>query len=215
MRVVTAVIALVLVPSVAGCDIFQNEKTVVKPDETACGCGDIRLMLDRQRLAKAAIQSIDKLMNAQTAKNPGEMYSDKLYLEARIINQARVSIASEGDEYTGSGHTPPVNCKPDVSRGQGDCMKASLQAHENVHQRECLKYDAVFTNYKNAKTMVDFWKEDREGYQAEVDYLERQIKRVVPECMHASYPGSGSKQDQQQRLAGSKRRVSKYVAGLS
>lgn len=210
-----AIIAAVLVLGVGGCTIFENDKTEVPPDPDACDCKDQQLMLNRLRLANAAIQSIDKLINDQTTKDAQEMYSDDAYSVGKKANQAAVYKASEGDEYTGAADTPPVNCKPNVSKGNGNCMKASLQAHENVHQRECLKYDSVFRNYKNQKTMVAFWQEDREGYQKEVEYLDRQIAKVVKKCMQATYIGPETKEDQQQRRAGSQRRVSKYVAGLS
>jgi hypothetical protein len=94
-------------------------------------------------------------------------------------------------------------------------MKASLLAHENVHQRECLKQKRLLGDYKTKKTMLEYWQEDREGYQTEVDLLDHQIARVVAKCAHASYPGAESKEEQQERLAGSKRRVSKYAAVLS
>jgi hypothetical protein len=192
-----------------------KHKTVVTPSETACDCDDLQLILNRERLAEAAIKSIDSLSKAQSTKNANERYSDDLYKVGKLANQAAVSNASEGDEKTGSAETPPSNCKPDVSKGNGNCMKASLQAHENVHQRECLKYDKRIGDYKTEKTMVEYWQEDREGYQAELTYLVSQRERVVKKCMVSTYSGPPSKDEQQQRLAGSKRRVSKYVGVIS
>ena len=211
--VILIVVAVIVIGGIAVGFLTTKDRTVVKPDETACDCPDIQLMLNRRRLAEAAIKSIDSLTKTQSAQ---EMYSDKLYEQGRRANDAAVYNARQGDEQTGSATTHHTNCKPDVSQGRSACMQASLQAHENVHQRECLKYNSRLRNYKYAKTMVDFWTEDRDGYQAEVDYLDRQIARVVKKCMQVtSYPGAESKEEQQQRLAGSKRRVTQYVAGLS
>jgi hypothetical protein len=213
------VVAAIVVLIVSIVILNKKHTTVVTPDENACDCPDLQNMLDRSRLAEEAIKSIDDQIAAQSAKDPQEMYSDELYTEGRTKNQARVSIESEGEDYTGSGETHHTNCKTDVSKGKTECIKASLQAHENVHQRECLKINKRFGNYKDSKKMVEFWQEDREGYQKEVEYLARQIPRVTRKvadgkCQVANYPGAQSKEEQGQRYAGSKRRATQYVAGL-
>ena len=67
--------------------------------------------------------------------------------------------------------------------------------------------------------MVDFWAEDREGYEKEVDYLTRNINRLNndPKCKVkvSTYPGAESKEQQKERLAGARRRVGGYVKGIS
>ncbi len=202
--------------------LTNKDRTVVTPDAGACDCPDVLMMVNRLAQVNAAIQSIDGLSKAQAAKDAKagspEMYTDDLYAPGKAANQKAVEKVAKGDP-TGAGDTPHRNCSPDVSAGRTKCMRAALQAHENVHQRECLAFDSRFGNYKEAKTMVDFWKEDREGYQAEANYLDPKIKQLSndPKCKVkvTTYPGAESKEEQKERLAGSRRRVSAYVKAIS
>lgn len=213
MHVVIGIFALIVVLIVGGNILTTKDKTVVTPDENACGCDDVKLILDRQTQVEAAVDSINRQLKTL---DPKVMYSNELYAAGRGVNKARVENASEGLESTGGGaDTHWLDCKPDVSKGRTACMRAALQAHENVHQRECLASGSRFRNYKTAKTMVEFWQEDLEGYQAEMDYLKRNLGTAMGKCPVTNYPSAKSKDEQQQRLAGSKRRVTQYVAGLS
>ncbi len=193
----------------------NKDKTDVKPDEDACDCFNIEVMLAREHIAEAAIESIDRQMKQQAATDANATYSDALYKKGRDVNQARVSIAAEGDPYTGAGETDPWNCKTNVSKGTSGCMKASLQAHENVHHNACLKVNNRFRDYRSDMKMTEYWEEDRAGYQAELEYLKRNRGPAIKRCPPlTNYPGAQSKEEQQQRLAASKRRTTKYAAGL-
>ena len=192
----------------------NREKTRVEPNAAACTCDDFLDMINRRDLANVAIRSIDELSNAQSAKDAQarkpEMYSDELYGPGKEDNLDAIKKAKTGAP-PGGGETHHLNCRPTFPEGVSACMKESIRAHENVHQRECLNgYTTRFANYKEAKTMVEYWKEDREGYEEEVKFLETQIAK----CRVGNYPGAESKAEQQQRLAGSKRRATQYVAGL-
>jgi hypothetical protein len=192
----------------------QRDKTVVEPNDSACDCSDLLDMINRRDLAKVANKSIEGLSQTQSANDAragkAEMYSDELYGPGKDANKAAIQKANTGAP-PGGGETPPYTCSPDVSAGSTKCMRASLQAHENVHQQACLKNTKRFTNYKYEKTMVEFWQEDHDGYQAEVNFLDRNIAK----CTRVSnYPGARSKEEQQQMLAGSKRRATQYAAGL-
>lgn len=192
-----------------------KKKTIDAPNREACDCSDLQLILNRQRLAEAAIKSIDELMAAQSAKNPNEMYSKDLYQQGKGVNQKALWRAGEGDELTGTADTPSSTCRPDVSKGTTPCMEESLRAHENVHQRECLKYKTKwFEHYQEKKTMLDYWKEDREGYEEEVKFLKDQFPKVMDKCKKpeiGNYIDTETKEEQEQRHAGSKRRVAKSV----
>jgi hypothetical protein len=197
-----------------------KHESVVLPDEKACECStcdcpnEAELMKARIHAAKAAIESIDRQIAAQSAKDPQAMYSDKLYAPGKSVNQARVSNAAEGDPITGAGETSPFSCEPDVSKGKSACMKASLQAHENVHQQACVALHRRGRDYRSSKTMIEYWKEDKDGYQAELDFLDSQIAKEVKKCMVGNYPGAQNREEQLARRAGSKRRLTQHAAGL-
>jgi hypothetical protein len=191
-----------------------RDKTEVKPNAAACTCDDLVNMISRRDLANVATKSIDDLSKAQSAKDSQagkpEKYSDELYGPGKQANEDAIAQAKTGAP-PGGGETHHLNCSPKFPDGVSACMKESLRAHENVHQRECVNgYTTRFANYKEAKTMVEYWAEDREGYQEEVNFLEP----LIAKCLYGNYAGPQSKEEQQQRLAASKRRATQYVAGI-
>jgi hypothetical protein len=193
----------------------------VNPDENACDCPDDALMVARRHAANAAIDSLNKRIDDQRATDPKAMFGLTLYNKGQAINQARVSNATDGDSHTGKADTNPLNCKPDVSKGASPCMKASLQAHENVHQDACNKANTPGRDYRNTMTMIEYWEEDRKGYEEELKYLDTHSARVTKKFADGlckpvvgNYLGAESREEQLARRAGSKRRATQYVAGL-
>jgi hypothetical protein len=202
---------------------FGTPQEQVPVPEDVCGCRDLYEMESRVQEATAAIAAINGLSQAQLATPNGAatMYTPAQYNQGVDATQPDVSAARRAGARSGSAKTDS-NCKPKFD-SYSKCLEAGLKAHENVHIRECRAYtDKVKAtgqsgpaDWKEAKTMVDYWAEDVSAYQAEIDYLNRQIARVKadPECKPkvSTYPGAESKEEQQQRLAGSKRRVTKYA----
>ena len=105
-------------------------------------------------------------------------------------------------------------CITDVSPGRTACIRWALQNHENVHAAACDKYisGGGKGDYKAAGTMADYWREDAKAYQAEIKFLNDKLANCPP--VVGNYPGAQSKEEQEQRLAASKRRATQYVAGL-
>jgi hypothetical protein len=221
--VAVGVIVVVTVIIVAGVKwATRRDTTVVTPNESTCQCPDVFSMANRLAQARAAIASINGLIATQAASDLAAgkqaMYSEDLYNQGKATNQTAVDNANKGG-WTGKAETPPRNCSPDLSDAPTECLKQALRAHENVHQAACLGHSGG-GDWKEAKTMVDYWKEDRAAYQAEADYLDRNINRLMndPKCKKKvavqTYPGSESKEDQQQRLAGARRRVGSYAGTI-
>jgi hypothetical protein len=180
-------------------------------------------MESRVQEATAAINAINGLSQAQSMRPNGTttMYTPAQYNQGRDATQPDVSAARRAGARSGKGETDS-NCKPTIT-SYSACLSAGLQTHENAHIKECRAYTDMVkatgkkgpADWKEAKTMMNYWAEDVGAYQAEVDYLNRQIARVKadPACKPkvSTYPGSESKEEQQQRLAGSMRRVTKYA----
>lgn len=205
---------------------FGTPPEPFKVPEDVCTCRDLYEMESRVQEATAAINAINGLSQAQTATPNGAstMYTPAQYVQGRDATQPDVSAARRPGARSGSG-TTDSNCKPEV-KSYSPCLEAALKTHENVHVRECRAYTDMVkatgtkgpADWKEAKTMVDYWAEDVSAYQAEIDYLNRQIARVKndPECKPkvATYPGAESKEEQQERLARSRQRVTNYVKGI-
>ena len=99
--VVAAIIGTVILVAVPVAVVLTNkDRTVVTPDEGACGCPDLLMMMNRLAQANAAIQSIDGLINAQSAKDAQAgspaMYTDELYEPGRAANQTGRRQRSQG-----------------------------------------------------------------------------------------------------------------------
>jgi hypothetical protein len=219
--VAAGVIVVVTVIIVAGVKwATRRDTTVVTPDESTCQCPDVFSMANRLAQAKAAIASINGLIATQAASDLAAgkpaMYSEDLYNKGKAVNQTAVDNANKGG-WTGKAETPPRNCSPDLSDVPTECLKQALRTHENVHQVECLRHSGG-GDWKEAKTMVDYWQEDRAAYQAEADYLDRNINRLMndPKCKPkvSTYTGRESKEEQQERLAGARRRVASYAGTI-
>ena len=219
-RILPPAVALLIVAIVGAKYLTNRDKTVTPPDLAACNCDhtSIQGILDRERQVEALMKKINDEMNAL---DPKVMYTEDLYAKFRKDNLESVKKLNEDFDLSptgGGGITNPLDCKPHVPPGTTKCIQGSFQAHENVHQRECLAFADRpinrFSDWKKAKTMVEFWREDLEAYQAELDFLKDALARATAECT-GNYPGAASKEEQQQRLAGSKRRLTQYATGIA
>jgi hypothetical protein len=195
---------------------FRRKNHVVPVFPGACGCDDYYDM--KRRLAEAA--AAEAKINTDFLPNQpeSEMYSAALYESKKPDLQKAVDDADNSGARTGTGNTNS-NCQTSI-QAPTPCLKTILQVHENVHAASCDAYvnGGGKGDWMEAMTMADYWREDAKAYAAERAYIDQELNRVFNDlsCMHYSkYPGTESKEDQQQRLAGSKRRVSRYVAGIS
>jgi hypothetical protein len=220
MRLLPPAVAIVIGGIFLGRTLTNRDETEKPPNLAACNCDheSQQKILDRQRQVEALINKINEEMNAQDAN---EMYTDELYSKFRKDNLKLLNDLNQDFELSptgGGGTTDPYTCTTRVPQGTSACVQGSFQAHENVHHRECLAYwkrtTNRFSDYKKAKTMVQYWQEDLEAYQEELKFLKAAFSLAVADCT-GNYPGAESKEEQQQRLAGSKRRLTQYVTALS
>ncbi len=131
------------------------------------------------------------------------------------IDSAMKKVSLKG--RSGKGETKP-SCLSKVE-APTPCLRAALQVHENVHVKACDAHIAKggTGDWKDALTMADYWREDAAAYKAEKDYLDKELDLIFNDmnCMHYStYQGAETRGDQQQRLAGSKRRVASYAKAI-
>lgn len=156
----------------------KSAHKVVSIGEGACTCADTADMENRLKQVNAAIAEYKRMiqevkgLDAQSGKTT--MYSDGLYqyTQENVLNAIRE--ASRPTDVHGDTHT---DCSTEVS-APTECLKGSLQTHENVHQATCKKTRSTMAsegNYRNTMTMAEFWNDEIAGYSAEIGYLNKNL----------------------------------------
>jgi hypothetical protein len=227
--VLVGVLVVILIIGGASFLSFRGAKKVVPVPEDVCQCADLADIENRLKEAGAGAGAFAKMANASAAADAAAgtttMYTDALYLQGRGVAQAAVSAAHTPGARTGSGETGS-DCTTEIT-APTECLRAALQAHENVHSATCDALKAAgkvgrLGDYKFSMTLADYWRNEVAGYSEELNYLGRQLARIKsdPACKPKTkvtvetYPGSSSKEAQQERLAGALRRVTSYVSGI-
>jgi hypothetical protein len=214
--VVVAAIALVYGGIIT---YFKDDKTVVPVAAGVCHCPDVPTMEKRLKEAADAAAEYNKMIQAE---GEPRMFTKDLYLQGKAA--VKKAISRPGGT-PGSGETRGDDCTTEISSPPSDCIRAALQAHENVHSTACQAIKHSERNpggdYRDAMTIVTYWREEAAGYEAEMAYLRQQIAlaNLEPPCykppiVQASSQGE-SRQNQQERLARARRRVTDYVRTIS
>lgn len=227
--VLVGVLVVVVVIGGVSFFAFRGAKKVVPVPEDACQCPDLADIENRLNEAGAGAGAFAKMANASAAADAAAgtttMYTDALYLQGRAVAQAAVSAAHTPGARTASGETG-TDCTTTIT-APTECLRAAVQSHENVHSATCDALKAAgkvgkLGDYKFTMSIADYWRNEVAAYSEELNYLGRQLARIKsdPACKPKTkvtvetYPGSSSKEAQQERLAGALRRVTSYVSGI-
>lgn len=196
---------------------FWDAPKAVPVADDVCHCPDVPAMEKRLKEDTAAVAEYHKMIDEETEPR---MWTEQAYLQGK----ARVSNAvTNPGGTTGYGETHGDDCTTELTSPPSDCLKAILQTHENLHSLACqaVKHSPKDPggDYRKSMTIVTYWREEAAGYEAEMAYIRRQmaVAKLESPCfvgVETSSP-TKSKEQQQQRLAGSRRRVSSYVRGIS
>jgi Na+-transporting methylmalonyl-CoA/oxaloacetate decarboxylase gamma subunit len=225
------VVVLVVIVIVGGVSFFafRGAKKVVQVPEDVCQCPDLADIENRVKEAGAGAGAFAKMANTQAAADAAAgtttTYTDALYLQGKNEAQAAVNAAHAPGARTGTGETGS-DCTTEIT-APTECLRAALQSHENVHSATCDALKAAgkvgkLGDYKFTMSIADYWRNEVAAYSEELNYLGRQLARLKsdPACKPKAavkvetYPGSTSKEAQQERLAGAFRRVTSYVSGI-
>ena len=91
-------------------------------------------------------------------------------------------------------------CDVTVNPNATACLRGALQDHENVHAKACKANKSLnpFADWRSSQTVVDYLKEEREGYQKENERLKREQEKQTKECKPTKLDPSTKNQLQQQ-----------------
>jgi hypothetical protein len=180
----------------------------VKPiPADACPCNSEKDRQEmEQRLAEAEAAA-DKINKDLAASGSGSKPFSGTEKEASL---PQIQEAMGGKEVTKVAGTEST-CATWTSDKKPACIRWALQTHENVHSTACQKFakGGGKGDWKEAGTMQAYWREDAGAYQAEIGFLKGKLAKCPPQT--SNYIGPETKEEQQQRLGGSKRRVSRSV----
>lgn len=196
-----------------------RQKGSVPVHPAACGCEDKADLEARRQQAQAVIddlQQIVKELEFEGLLDPVP-YSTERQTAGRGRNQDALNKANSRN--LGGGDTDE-NCLTKTT-GSG-CMKAVLQAHENVHEAACSAHKQAGRqgDYKFGKTMAEYWKEDIQGYEAELKFIKEAedfVDNLNPPCPRVERPSIGgeSPEEQMERLHRGRDRVNEYITAIS
>jgi hypothetical protein len=151
-----------------------------------CTCKDTKDLENRQKVVNAAIAEYQNGIADVTAHD-AEVGKPTMFNEGTWDEeQANVLIAIKAVLPTGAhtGHGDTTTDCGTVVNADTPCLQGSIQTHENVHRATCQRVirqlsDAGkgdrFQNFKESMTMVDVWKDEIAGYNAETEYITRNL----------------------------------------
>ena len=212
--VILAVVAIAIVVVSGGLNYYTRERDhriPIPPDACPCNTTEDRQDMEK-RLAEAEAAANDLNTDLIPDAPSGKAFSGD-EKESKGVRQIGEAMGGEKAGVHKVAGTSPA-CITWTSKDKPACIRWALQTHENVHAEACDKYIAGGGkgDWKAAGTMAAYYREDARAYQAEIDFLKSKLAKCPP--VLGNYPGAQSKEEQQQRLAGSKRRATQYVAGL-
>ena len=204
--VIVAVVAIVIVAVSGTVNYLGRVVDGVKPiPADACPCNTEKDRQEmEQRLAEAEAAA-NKLNQDLASNGSGTKPFSGTEKEGSL---PQIQEALGGGDVTKVGGTK-LTCATWTSEDKPACTRWALQTHENVHSAACQKFakGGGKGDWKAGGTMEAYWREDAKAYQAETDFL----KSKLAKCPQANYIGPETKEEQQQRYAGAKRRVAKSV----
>jgi hypothetical protein len=135
--------------------------------------------LDAESRVQWAIDNADELNSKFQPTPPGASGSAANYGKSKPRPAA----------WTNGG-----NCAMTI-KNANTCQNAVLESHERIHKFECDQYHSKsplpapwgamapghYSDYKTAKTMADFLKEEVRAYEAEQRYIENEL-RMLKQC---------------------------------
>ena len=153
-----------------------------------CTCSDIPALEQRLKRVQTAIGQYEARIAEQQAADAGGKPTGftgdaKEAAVDKIEKQSGLRAKSSSD----SGDTNGVTCEIQV-RAPNRCVWGSLQTHENLHAQICTKFhedaraagktSTFGTDYREAMSLVDFYNEEIRGYQAEIQYIDKNLAKA-------------------------------------
>ena len=156
---------------------------------SACGCTQQdKVDLDsRIKQVTAAIKEYDDLVSEWETKEKGAGEPLMLNSTHRGSVQGsvgfRMSGAGDPNARTFDAVTDPA-CHITINPRATPCLRGALEDHEAVHKKACDKNSSFnpFIDWRSSQRVVDYMKEEKAGYQKELERLTQERKLQEKNC---------------------------------
>jgi len=194
----------------------------------ACGCSqqDKLDLESRIKQVKAAMQEYDALTSEWETKEKGA--GEPLMLNSTHRGNVQGSV---GFRMSGAGDpnarsfdavTDPA-CHITINPNATPCLRGALEDHEAVHKKACDKNKSFnpFADWRSNQRVVDYMKEEKAGYQKELERLTKELNQQQKNCpkltkldpsMQGQLQGALA---QQERLQSANNRLESYGKSLN
>jgi len=200
----------------------------------ACGCSqqDKLDLESRIKQVKAAIQEFDALIKEWEAKekHAGEPFILDPDSKQIVVDTLNFKLGGVADPKARRfGAETDRNCKIIIPPGATPCLRGALEDHEAVHKTACKPaveqmpiYDILGNiNWRLTQRVVDYMKEEKAGYQKELERLTKELEQQKKNCktvtkldlsMQGQLQGALA---QQERLQSANNRLESYGKSLN
>lgn len=190
LLIIAVIVTIIAIAAIIFAVLSVNQAHKASADVPAaagtCTCKDTKDLENRLKVVNAAIAEYQNGI-ADVNAHDAEVGKPTMYNEGTWNDeQANVLIAIQGvlpkGAHTGHGDTT-TDCGTVVS-ADTPCLQGSFQTHENVHRATCQRIiqqlsdagkGSQFQNFKESMTMVDVWNDEIAGYNAEIDYINKNL----------------------------------------
>ncbi len=162
---------------------------------SACGCSeqdklDLESRIDQ---VKAAMKEYDVLISVWDKKEQtgGEPLMLNPYQRGQVQGAVNFKMAASGDPLARRFHGETYsNCEVEIDPNATPCLKGALEDHEALHKKICEANKgkaSIFDIYAQIdwrvnQRMADYMKEEKAGYQIELNRLMEERKKQEKNC---------------------------------
>jgi hypothetical protein len=176
--------------------------------QSACGCTeqDKTDLESRIKQVAGAMKEYDVLIKEWEAKEKSAGEPLLLTHENRDSIQGSVGFRMSGvrdaNARSFGAVTDPL-CAINIDPGATPCLRGALQDHESVHKKACdaNKSSNPFVDWRAKQRLVDYMKEEKAGYQKELDRLKDELNKLQKHCGKITKLDRSMQQLMQQALA--------------
>jgi hypothetical protein len=199
-----------------------------------CGCTDQDKLDLKSRIQQtdAAMRELDRMIKFWQGRNNGGMtledggnqqdVSHEEFREGVLMRELGFGMYPAFIKGARAfGARTNAACEVVVPPQATQCLRGALADHEAVHAKACKANKSLnpFADWRSAQTIVDYLKEEREGYQKENERLKKEQDLQNKQCQ-PTQPDASAKQQaeqavtQQERNDQASQRLQMYGAAL-
>lgn len=155
----------------------------------ACGCSkqDQTDLESRIKQADAAMKEYDALIKEWEAKEKsgGESLMLNAPIRSNVQGSVNFKMSVVRDPNARSfGAETNATCDVEIDPAATPCLRTALHDHEAVHKKACDANKSVnpFVDWRDKQRVVEYMKEEKDGYQQEMDRLKDELDKRKKFC---------------------------------